>query len=140
VTVRRRLEPDGFPAFPDEPDLAATAAAQGDEVRGQCGDGCRGAGAVRALSDVAPGLGIVDHTTHRPWDNATSSAFLQIRAFLAFATDRSRLLVRPEPQEHGMPQMPVGRPLHEPNLRDESRSNPLHFLHLLERDAAAPPV
>src|SRR5687768_18088212 len=37
-----------------------------------------------------------------------------------------------------MAQAPFGRPLDEPDLRDDLRLQPAHFLHLLRRDAAAP--
>ena len=55
-----------------------------------------------------------------------------------FPADLPRCLVGPEAQKGGMTQVTVGGPLHEPNLRDELRREPLHFAHLFRRDAAAP--
>jgi hypothetical protein len=54
------------------------------------------------------------------------------------AVDGAGFLVGSQPQEDGMPQMAVGRPLDEPNLRGQLRLEPLHFTHLLGRDAPAP--
>ena len=49
-----------------------------------------------------------------------------------------RDLVRPEPEERGVAEMPVRSPLDEPDLRDQPRLHPAHLAHLLGRDAAAP--
>ena len=47
-------------------------------------------------------------------------------------------LVRAQPEECRVTQVTVSRPLDEPDLRDERRSDPLDLRHLLGGDAATP--
>ncbi len=51
---------------------------------------------------------------------------------------RARPLIRPETQKHGVPQVIVGSPFHEADLRDDLRFQPLHFSHLFRRNTSAP--
>jgi hypothetical protein len=49
---------------------------------------------------------------------------------------RPRLFIISQPDETRMPQMPIGRPLREFDLRNEPRIEPLALFHLLASDLA----
>jgi hypothetical protein len=56
----------------------------------------------------------------------------------AFAPHPTRRFVLAQTDERRVTEVSVGRPLHEADLRDNVRRNPLHLAHLIRCDAAAP--
>ena len=56
----------------------------------------------------------------------------------SFPPDIARIFVVPKRNEFGVPEVIVGRPLHEFGLADEFRPEPLAILHLRRRKALSP--
>ena len=60
------------------------------------------------------------------------------QCLIHFPPHLARALVRAQTRGMRVPQPTLGRPLHEPYLRDQLRPHPLHLPHLFGRHAAAP--